>query len=151
MTKKRCPSCGSMDTVKILYGMPVEFENREKLRQNSVIDMRSFGAYNQKGGTWSIYTSMTLCLMDSLSKGLNYNDIMNDFIKWSNAVDYTPYGGVFDIRNATRKTLTRYADGTSPLACGGLAASAITSVIDKRDYVENLATQLNIALSRMCF
>ena len=122
-----------MDTVKILYGMPVEFENREMLRQNSVIDMRSFGAYNQNAGTWSIDTSMTLYLMDSLSKGLYYNDIMNNFIKWSNAGDYTPYGGVLDVGNATRKTtrkaLTRYADGTSPLACGVLADRDRKSVV----------------------
>jgi len=33
-------------------GVPVEFENRETLTQNRVIDMRSFGTYNQKAGTW---------------------------------------------------------------------------------------------------
>ncbi|WP_246578270.1 ADP-ribosylglycohydrolase family protein [Clostridium frigoris] len=104
-------------------GVPVEFENRETLIQNRVIDMRSFGTYNQKAGTWSDDTSMTLCLIDSLSKGLNYNDIMNNFSKWINAGDYTPYGEVFDVGNATRKALTRYANGISPLECGGLADS----------------------------
>lgn len=104
-------------------GVPVEFVNREKLKENLVIDMRSNGTYNQKAGTWSDDTSMTLCLMDSLSKGLDYNDIMTNFIKWINTGDYTPYGEVFDVGNATRKALMRFESGTAPLGCGGLSDS----------------------------
>jgi len=102
-------------------GVPVEFVNRERLRENPVIDMRSYGTYNQKAGTWSDDTSMTLCLVDSLSKGLDYNDIMTNFMKWINTGDYTPYVEVFDVGNATRKALMRFADGIDPLDCGGLS------------------------------
>ena len=73
-------------------GVPVEFVNREVLSEDPVINMRAYGTYNQKAGTWSDDTSMTLCLVDSLSKGLNYNDIMDNFIKWIHVGDYTPYG-----------------------------------------------------------
>ncbi|MDW7669893.1 MAG: ADP-ribosylglycohydrolase family protein, partial [Bacillota bacterium] len=50
-------------------GVPVEFNSREKLKQDPVVDMRSYGTYNQPAGTWSDDTSMTLCTLDSLSKG----------------------------------------------------------------------------------
>lgn len=104
-------------------GVPVEFINRETLSEDPVINMRSYGTYNQKAGTWSDDTSMTLCLIDSLSNGLNYDDIMKNFIKWINTGDYTPYGEVFDVGNATRKALERFSHGASPLDCGGISGS----------------------------
>ena len=60
-------------------GVPVEFVNRETLSKEPVTYMRSYGTHNQKAGTWSDDTSMTLCLIDSLSKGLDYKDSA-DFI-----------------------------------------------------------------------
>ncbi|MGH4140100.1 ADP-ribosylglycohydrolase family protein [Clostridium sp.] len=101
--------------------MPVEFNSRETLRKNPVIDMRAYGTHNQKAGTWSDDTSMSLCLIDSLSKGFNYNDIMTNFIKWINSGDYTPYGEVFDKGNATTIALRRFDGGATPLECGGFA------------------------------
>lgn len=102
-------------------GVPAEFVNREKLSKRPVTDMRSYGTHNQKAGTWSDDTSMTLCLIDSLSKGLDYKDIMTNFIKWINNGEYTAYGEVFDIGNATRKALRRFEGGKAPLDCGGLS------------------------------
>jgi ADP-ribosyl-[dinitrogen reductase] hydrolase len=101
-------------------GVPVEFINRETLRQNPVTDMRCYGTHNQPAGTWSDDTSMTLCLIDSLSKGLDYKDIMTNFIKWVNGGEYTAHGDVFDIGNATRKALMKFERGAPPLNCGGL-------------------------------
>ena len=66
-------------------------------------------------------TSMTLCLIDSLSKGLDYQDIMTKFLKWINDGEYTAHGRVFDVGSATRKALRRFEGGTSPLDCGGLS------------------------------
>jgi ADP-ribosylglycohydrolase len=102
-------------------GVPVEFIDREMLSKAPVTYMRSYGTHNQKAGTWSDDTSMTLCLIDSLSKGLDYKDIMINFIKWINNGDYTPYGEVFDVGNATRKALRRFEGGKAPLDCGGLS------------------------------
>ena len=48
-------------------GVPVEFNSRKSLKANPVKDMRGFGTHNQPKGTWSDDTSMTLCLIDSLS------------------------------------------------------------------------------------
>ncbi|MGB4381424.1 MAG: ADP-ribosylglycohydrolase family protein, partial [Bacillota bacterium] len=55
-------------------GVPVEFMDRDALRRNPVTGMRAYGTYNQPAGTWSDDTSMTLCLVDSLIKGLDYED-----------------------------------------------------------------------------
>ena len=44
--------------------------------------MREYGIYNQPAGIWSDDTSMTLCFVDSLSRGLDYEDIMLNFMKW---------------------------------------------------------------------
>jgi len=102
-------------------GVPVEFESRETLRENPVIDMRSYGTHNQVAGTWSDDTSMTLCLIDSLSKGLDYDDIMTKFRKWINKGDYAAHGHIFDVGNVTRRALFRFERGTTPLGCGGIS------------------------------
>lgn len=100
-------------------GVPVEFNRREQLRRNPVIDMRSYGTYNQPAGTWSDDTSMTLCTLDSLSKGLDYKDIMDKFLSWYKKGEYTPFGETFDIGIGTSKALTKYANGEEPLKSGG--------------------------------
>lgn len=101
-------------------GVPVEFVDRETLKNNPVVEMRSYGTYNQPAGTWSDDTSMTLCLLDSLSNGLDYEDIMKNFLKWFDEGDYTPHGQAFDIGISTRKALLRYSEGTIPIECGGI-------------------------------
>lgn len=102
-------------------GVPVEFEGREKLKRDPVVNMRSYGTYHQPAGTWSDDTSMTLCLLDSLSRGLDYEDIMRNFLKWYREGAYTPHGTAFDIGNATSRALQRFEDGIEPLKCGGTA------------------------------
>ncbi|RXI96231.1 hypothetical protein DS745_21045 [Anaerobacillus alkaliphilus] len=100
-------------------GVPVEFHNRETLREDPVVGMRAYGTHNQPAGTWSDDTSMSLCLVDSLLDGLNYEDIMNKFVEWYEEGSYTPFGEAFDIGIATSRSLQRYLDGTKPLQSGG--------------------------------
>ena len=100
-------------------GVPVEFMERESLRKDPVLHMRSYGTYNQPKGTWSDDTSMTLCLVDSLSEGLDYNDIMEKFLDWFNKGKYTAFDEVFDIGIGTEKALSRFEKGAPPLECGG--------------------------------
>ena len=100
-------------------GVPVEFTDRALLQANPVIDMRGYGTYNQPPGTWSDDTSMTLCLLDSLSGGLDYGGICGKFLSWISDAAYTAHGEVFDVGNTTRSALQRYADGTEPIMCGG--------------------------------
>lgn len=100
-------------------GVSVEFQSREDLRLNPVVDMRGYGTYNQPEGTWSDDTSMTLCLLDSIAGGINYNDIMDKFVMWKNYGQYTPYGETFDIGMSTREAILRYENGIECLECGG--------------------------------
>jgi len=100
-------------------GVPVEALTRAELEQRPVRNMRSFGTYNLPAGTWSDDTSMTLCLVESLCKGLDYKDIMDNFFKWLTTGAFTPYGEAFGVGGATRRALARYTSGVSPLECGG--------------------------------
>lgn len=100
-------------------GVPVEFKSREELRANPVVDMRSFGSHNQPAGTWSDDTSLTLCLIDSLSQGLDYNDMMCKFLSWLETGAYSPFEKVFDVGYGTEEAIMRFKHGTSALDCGG--------------------------------
>ena len=100
-------------------GVPVEFKDRESLKQDPVTNMRGYGTYNQPPGTWSDDSSMTLALLDSLKDGLDYKDIMDKLISWYDKGEYTPYGKMFDIGIATRQALSRYKNGLAALECGG--------------------------------
>jgi len=101
-------------------GVPVEFNSRESLRRNPVTDMRGYGTYNQPPGTWSDDTSLTLCLLDSLTnKKIDYADMMQRFLSWMDKGEYTAHGDVFDVGIATRRALQRFRNGTAPLGCGG--------------------------------
>lgn len=102
-------------------GLPVEFKSREALISDPVTGMRGYGTYNQPPGTWSDDTSMTICLLDSLSGGLNYEDVMNNFLEWYREGAYTPHGEAFDIGKTTSSAIGRFADGTEPLKCGGVS------------------------------
>ncbi|MCQ4936375.1 ADP-ribosylglycohydrolase family protein [Anaerotignum propionicum] len=101
-------------------GVPVEFNSRERLKANPVTDMRAYGTHNQPSGTWSDDTSMALCLLDSLSDGLDYKDVMDNFKSWLTEGKYTPHGEVFDVGIATRQAISRYMTGVEPLLCGGV-------------------------------
>lgn len=105
-------------------GVPVEFKSREELLVDPVVDMRSYGSHRQPAGTWSDDTSLTLCLIDSLSRGLDYNDIMTKFLSWLEDGDYSPFGNVFDVGNGTEEAIMRFKHGTPALDCGGTEGSS---------------------------
>lgn len=100
-------------------GVPVEFRSREELERDPVTGMRANGTHAQSAGTWSDDSSMALCLMESLTKGLDYTDMMARFLRWAGEGYMTAWGNVFDMGIATQQALTRFARGTPPLECGG--------------------------------
>lgn len=106
-------------TVADALGVPVEFKSRRTLESDPVTSMQAYGTYNQPAGTWSDDTSMTLGLVDSLAKGLNYGDIMKNFSEWLYEAEYTPHGEVFDVGIGTNKALDRFKAGVPALECGG--------------------------------
>lgn len=92
-------------------GVPVEFKSREYLKNSPVTGMTGYGTYNQPPGTWSDDSSLTLCLIDSLSRGHDLRDIGNTFVRWHNQEVWTPHGEVFDIGNTTREAIYRLRKG----------------------------------------
>ncbi len=100
-------------------GVPVEFMAREDLAEYPVTGMRAYGTHQQPAGTWSDDTSLTLCLLDSLSHGLDLRDTMERFADWFVHGAYTPHGDAFDIGTGTRMAIDRFLKGADPLECGG--------------------------------
>src|SRR6056297_3416014 len=100
-------------------GVPVEFKSREERKEDPVTEMRGYGTFNLPPGTWSDDSSLTLCLADSLARGLDYKDIMENFSKWLHEGEFTPHGESFDVGNGTYKAIMRFGKGTDPLLCGG--------------------------------
>ena len=99
-------------------GVPVEFRDREELRRDPVRDYRGYGSHPVPAGTWSDDTSMALATLDSLSHGLDYEDIMRRFCDWRNQAAYTATGEVFDIGITTNQALSAFIMGTPALECG---------------------------------
>ena len=99
-------------------GVPVEFKERDSYE---VTDMMGFGTYNQKPGTWSDDSSMTLATLESMGRLGSFDaaDIMNNFYQWLQNDKFTPWGKVFDVGGATRRAIVRYSNGTDPVKCGG--------------------------------
>ena len=103
-------------------GVPVEFYTRFELEKNPVVGMRENGAHCQPAGTWSDDSSMTLATMTSIvnRQGIDYEDIMDEFLLWLNEGKYTnSKGKAFDIGMGTSEALYKYENGTSPLKSGG--------------------------------
>ena len=102
-------------------GVPAEFMSREELKKAPITEMRGGGVHDQPPGTWSDDTSMTLCVMESLLNGVDYDDQMHKFTQWMMWGAYSARDALFDIGGTTKNAIFQYAHGYPPLACGGLA------------------------------
>lgn len=92
-------------------GVPFEFIDRNKLEDNKIIDMVGYGVYNMPKGSWSDDSSMVIATIKAIidNKGkINYKDIMNNFMLWSEENEFTPNNKMFDIGNTTAKALRNY-------------------------------------------
>ena len=99
-------------------GVPHEFKSRSLFDKNPVTGMDSYGTYNQPAGTWSDDSSLTLATLDSLSKGLDYYDMMDKFTSWYTEDKYTPFDKVFDIGNATLNAILNYISSKDTMLSG---------------------------------
>ncbi len=108
-------------------GVPVEFCEREELRARPTTDMEGFGSYPVPAGAWSDDTSMSLAALDSLALGkIDYEEIMDNFVKWCSCDDYTPTGEMFDIGRTCFTAIRNYleTDGKPAIECGLLGEYA---------------------------
>lgn len=102
-------------------GVPVEFCSREEIAEDPVTDMRGFGSYPMPAGAWSDDTSMSLCALDSLSKGvIDHDEIMDNFVRWASNDEFTPTGEMFDIGRTCLTAIRNFleVDGRPALECG---------------------------------
>lgn len=105
-----------------ILGVPVESKTREELKKNPVKDFLEYGIHNQPKGTWSDDTSMTIATMQSIinKNGIDYKDMMSQFVEWYKNGKYTTNGKCFDIGNTTRQALEKYyLIKCDPVECGG--------------------------------
>lgn len=98
-------------------GTPVQFCSREELCRYPITGMKDDGTYRLPAGTWSDDTSMSLALAESLGRlnDINYEDIMDNFVKWNNCGKFTSDGKAFDqgyaCLTAIEKWTNRKEDG----------------------------------------
>ena len=97
-------------------GCPVQFNDRAAVAKNPVTDMRGYGTFNLPAGTWTDDSSLTLALLDSISKNddLDLNHIMNNFVKWVDEGAFTPFGKAFDIGMGTMRAISAYKHRKNP-------------------------------------
>ena len=100
-------------------GVPYEFQSRSQMKKQPATTMTGYGSHNQPVGSWSDDSSMTLATIDSLTNGVNYEDMMTKFCQWLQNAKYTPGGDVFDKGITTRKALINHIiDNKKALDCG---------------------------------
>ena len=99
-------------------GVPVEFETRDSF---TVSDMIGYGTYDVPAGTWSDDSSMMLATVESIARlgKIDPENIMQNFVRWVDEGEFTPYGEMFDIGRATRNAIQRYVQGVTATQCGG--------------------------------
>lgn len=104
-------------------GVPVEFYSRQELEKDPVTGMRGYGTYNMPEGTWSDDSSMAMATMNSIvnRKGIDYRDIMTEFIKWKNNDEFYNQYERFDMGITTGEGLQKFLEGEDPVKCGGTA------------------------------
>lgn len=102
-------------------GCPVQFMDREELKEGPVTDMEGYGTFNMPEGTWTDDSSLTLALLSSIreKQTIDLEDIMYRFADWLENGKYTPYGQSFDIGGATMSSIIRYLKDRDITTCGG--------------------------------
>lgn len=101
-------------------GVPVEFEDREKLQKHPMTDMQGFGTYPVPAGSWSDDTSMSLCALEAMChENWSWDMIMNNFASWLENGDFTPIGETFDVGRTCLKAIVKYKRDNLPAKeCG---------------------------------
>lgn len=106
-------------------GLPVEMEPRSARLDDPVVGMRGYGKHNLPPGTWSDDTSMTLCLLEGLLQGQDWNQVARLFERWSQGKQWTAGGRVFDSGQTVAEALFRL-DGVADAREAGLDAEGRT-------------------------
>lgn len=101
-------------------GLPVQFLDREEIKQNPVTGMSGYGTFNLPEGTWSDDGSLTLATLESIlnKKEVDCEDIMENFADWLVDGKFTPFGYAFDQGNTCTRAIMQYAINGDIENCG---------------------------------
>ena len=101
-------------------GCPVQFETRDEVAEHPVTGMRGHGTFDLPAGSWTDDSSLTLALLDSICRTgrMDLQDIMDNFVKWLENGEFTPYGYAYDIGAGTSRAIHAYMANKNPLLCG---------------------------------
>ena len=102
-------------------GCPVQFESRQEVAAHPVTGMRGYGTFNLPAGSWTDDSSLTLALAESIGRlgKIDPCDIGDNFVKWLDHGEFTPFGYAYDIGGATMSSVLRYKRSHDPKTCGG--------------------------------
>jgi ADP-ribosyl-[dinitrogen reductase] hydrolase len=100
-------------------GLPVQFKDRNYLKNSPITKMVATSSLNIPKGTWSDDSALTLCLAESLSRGYNLDDIAKNFLKWFKNGFLTPDDNAFDIGRTTQISMEKLEKGVLPNESGG--------------------------------
>ena len=102
-------------------GCPVQFKSRDIVEQDPIMCMVGHGTFNLPAGSWTDDSSLTLATLESIQRvgKIDYMDIMENFIKWLDDGEFTPYGYAFDIGGMVRSALSKFKRIRDPMQCGG--------------------------------
>lgn len=97
-------------------GVPVEFAKRDSYYIDS---MTAMGTWEKPQGSWSDDTSFTLPLIENLTDGGTYDDLMQKFENYMFHNEYTPDDLAFGIGNTCAKAVRNWSVNHLPaLECG---------------------------------
>lgn len=99
-------------------GVPVEFKEREELKEDPVTGMRAFGTHHQPAGTWSDDSALAFCLADALLEGYDLGRIADNIIKWYDEGYWSAHGKVFDVGIYTAQAIENLKKGIPPMHSG---------------------------------
>jgi len=101
-------------------GVPVELKSRDYLKLKPVNDFLGYLCWNQPPGTWSDDSSLTFCLLESLTLKYNLEDIGVKFSKWYQEGYWGAHYEVFDVGGSTRYSIERIIKGESSKFSGNM-------------------------------
>lgn len=82
--------------------------------------MLEYMSWNQPKGTWSDDSSLTLCLVEELTKGYHLEEIGQSFVRWNKDGHWTAHGRLFDIGGTTKHSIARLIKGESARFSGNI-------------------------------
>jgi len=104
-------------------GVPAEMQQRGTYPK--ITEMQPSSFWEQPAGSWSDDTSMTVCLLENLTTGGDYADLMRRFESYMRYGTNTPRGEIFDVGRTCAHAIRNFSvNHITPLKCGDASPEA---------------------------